>query len=171
MWTVNDFDYVPDLDGILLQVERLCIAIFTLLLQRLRLGLDQFATHGENLEAFLFQAHYHAYGLRVQHHQITPLELAKRVDTCGHVRAELQVTRQHFQLVHGQVGEEHHTVLLNTDNQSSVTLITPLQHFYVVALLEEFAQLACLEFKSLLQNTQIILLIHFLTPKTAISHS
>ena len=39
-------------------------------------------------------------------------ELTKRVNTGGHVCAELQVTRQHLKLVHCQVGEQDDHVFL-----------------------------------------------------------
>ena len=67
------------------------------------------------LEVFLLDLNDDSDRLRVDLDHVSELELAERVDASGHVRAELLVPRQHLQLVHRQVGEQHHHVFLKTD--------------------------------------------------------
>lgn len=109
------------------------------------------ATYFQKIESLLLSFNRAEYTTDVQKwdwlklDEVSPLELAQTVDAGGHVGAELQVSRQYLQLVHGQIREQHDTVLFHSHDQSCLTLVTSWQHLHVVPCAEQLAQLFSLE--------------------------
>ena len=110
------------------------LPVLSLLLQSCRPDADDFSVHVEDLKVLFLDLNDDADGLSVQLDHVSKLELAQRVDAGGHVGAELEVARQHFQLGQVDVGEQDNHVLLDTHNQTGVSLVTSTNHFHVVAL-------------------------------------
>lgn len=80
--------------------------------------------HVENMKIFPLQTDYHTDGLGVQVNEITPFKLAERVHPARHVRAELEILREDLHLVHGEIGDEHHPVVLHSHHQARVTFVS-----------------------------------------------
>ena len=89
--TVNDFDNVSFLDGILFGIQGHGVLVFTSFLQSRRTNTLNLAMHVEHLEGFPLDLNNDAHGLGVQLDHVTKLKLAKGVHAGGHVGAELQI--------------------------------------------------------------------------------
>lgn len=76
------------------------------------------------MEVLPFQSNYNADRLRVQVDEVAPLKLSEGIDSAGHVCTELEVLRQDLHLVHGEIGDEHHPVVLHPHYQTRVPLVS-----------------------------------------------
>lgn len=73
MWTINNFDNILDLDGVLLRVKGHCSSVLLLLVHCLRLNMNQFAMHVQHLEVLLLQSHNYSNSLCTKNKNISKL--------------------------------------------------------------------------------------------------
>ena len=90
----------------------------------------------------------------LQLYEISKWELSHGIHPRGHLRTQLQINGPHTQLVHGQIGEEHHLFFLHTYDEPCVSLVAAMDDLHVVTHLEELLQLRCWEFQRILKENK-----------------
>lgn len=108
--------------------------------------------HSQHFHVIALQTHNNTNRLLVQVDQILELVLTDAVHTGGHVSAQLDVIRQHFQLdkliitlnatkplanlMRSNIGKNENTIVIHSQNKASVSLVTSVNHTNMIPLPE-----------------------------------